>query len=451
MFWLTLNLRSESNCRMSNKSYYFLNLGCPKNQTDGDFLRGILKHLGLAESDEPAGVDYIIVNTCAFIEQARQETKGEIKELLPYKKDGTRLVAVGCYPVLYNIQSEISDIDAAFGLNRVDDFLDYIAGKGIAQRILGSCWDQVDIGRVRPDLPYAYVKISDGCDNRCSYCTIPMIRGPYRSIPPVRVIKEVEALAAGGVKEIVLVAQDSCVYGRDLDVNVDLADLCCLIARVDGIEWIRIMYAHPAHLSDALMDRLFAIDKVCHYLDMPIQHISEKILKMMRRRSGTGRIKQIIKRLRNIDKSISLRTTMMVGFPGETDDDYRRLLDFVEETEFDYLGAFCFSPEDKAEAIYLSGAVDPQLAEERYELLIDVAERVASKRAIMQIGERQKLLIERLSSDNPAYFEARSYRQAPDIDGFYKIPIRSSRSFKPDIKPGMFVNAVISDSDRAEL
>lgn len=436
---------------MSNKRYYFLNLGCPKNQTDGDFLCRVLNHLGFAESNDPAGVDYIIVNTCAFIEQARQETKGEINELLPYKEDGIRLVAVGCYPVLYNIQSEISDIDAAFGLNQVDDFLDYVAGKEKAQKILGSCRDQVDIHRVKPDIPYAYVKISDGCDNRCSYCTIPMIRGPYRSIPPARVIKEVEALAADGVKEIVLVAQDSCVYGKDLDSNVDLADLCRLIALVSGVEWIRVMYAHPAHLSDTLMDRLFVIDKVCRYLDMPIQHISEKILKMMKRRSGADRIKQIIKRLRNIDKNISLRTTLMVGFPGETDDDYRRLLDFVEEAEFDYLGAFRFSPEDGTEAIALSGAVAPRLAEERYELLIDIAERIAKRRAMMQIGKRQKLLIERLSSDDSAYFEARSYRQAPDIDGFYRIPVRSSSSFRPDIKPGILVNAIISDFDRAEL
>lgn len=430
---------------MSGKKYYFLNLGCPKNQTDGDLLRGVLNRLGFAELSDPAEADFIIVNTCAFIAQARRETKGEIEELLPYKKNGTKLVAVGCYPVLYDIQNEMPTIDAAFGLNQVDDFLDYVAGKEKVQRVLGCCWNKCEIPRAKPETSYAYVKISDGCDNRCSYCTIPMIRGPYRSISPAKVLKEVEFLIAGGVKEIVLVAQDSCLYGIDLDSNVDLADLCWLIARTDGVEWIRVMYAHPAHLSDALMDRLFTIDKVCRYLDMPIQHISERILKRMRRHSEPGRIKQIIKRLRIIDKNISLRTTLMVGFPGETDDDYKKLLDFVEQTEFDYLGAFCFSPEEKTEARNLSGAVDPRLAEERYELLMDIADRVASRRAMMQMGKKQKLLIDWLSIDDSAYYEARSYRQAPEIDGYYKIPIR------PDVLPGMFVEAVINNVDRAEL
>ncbi len=430
---------------MSCKKYYFLNLGCPKNQTDGDLLRGTLNSLGFTEINNPVEANFIVVNTCAFIEQARRETKGEIKELLPYKKNGTKLVVVGCYPVLYDIRDEIPAIDAAFGLNQVDDFLSYVAGKERVRNLLGCCWDKCEIQRPKPETSYAYVKISDGCDNRCSYCTIPMIRGPYRSISPAKVLKEVEYLTAGGVKEIVLVAQDSCLYGKDLDGNVDLADLCRLIARVDGVEWIRVMYAHPAHLSDDLMDRLFTIDKVCRYLDMPIQHISGKILKKMRRHSKPDRIKQIIKRLRNIDKSISLRTTLMVGFPGETDDDYKKLLDFVEQTEFDYLGAFCFSPEEKTEARDFSEVVDPQLIDERFELLIDVAERVASRRAMMQIGKKQKLLVDWLSADDSACYEARSYRQAPEIDGYYKI------CNGPNIHPGMFIEAVIKDIDRAEL
>ena len=420
---------------MTGKSYYFLNLGCPKNQVDGDYIRGALNNLGFNESEMPDGVDYIIVNTCAFIDQARQETRGEILELLPYKKNGAQILAVGCYPVLYDIKRDVPEVDAAFGLNQVEDFLNYITGaKGI-------CYNPTAQSRALENRPYAYVKISDGCDNRCSYCTIPFIRGSHRSIPPITILEEVEFLAKNGIKEIILVAQDSAVYG--FQDGIDLACLCRMISRIDGIEWIRLMYAHPAHLSDNLVDRLFEIDKVCHYIDIPIQHISGKILKLMNRKCDPEKIKQIIKRLRNIDKNISLRTTLMVGFPGETDDDFKELADFIEEAEFDYLGVFSYSPEEGTAAKSFDGIVDQELTMERQELLYDIAETVSDKKAKMQIGRKQKLLIETLSPDNPYFFEARSYRQAPEIDGFYNIPVR------PDLRIGDFVNAVIQDIDMA--
>jgi len=422
---------------MADKSYYFLNLGCPKNQVDGDYVRGALNTLGLIESDSPEEVEYIIVNTCAFIEQARRETIGEINELLPYRKNGAKLLAIGCYPVLYNIKKDIPAVDYAFGLNQVQELLNYISGNR------DICFDSQASIRAVEDSPFAYIKISDGCDNRCSYCTIPLIRGAFRSIHPELILKEVELLARSGIKEMVLVAQDTALYGKDLDEEIDLARLCRMISKVDGVEWIRVMYAHPAHLSEDLTGRLFEIDKVCRYLDIPIQHISDKILKLMNRHCDSEKIKQVIKQLRNIDKSISLRTTLMTGFPGETDDDFKSLLDFIEAVEFDYLGAFYYSPEEMTTAKTLNDVVDQRLAEERLDLLYDIAEDISMKRARMQIGKKQKLLIEALSPEDPNYYEARSYRQAPDIDGFYKIQASSN------LKPGEFVDAVIRDVDIA--
>lgn len=423
----------------TGNSYYFLNLGCPKNQVDGDYVRGALNSLGLVEHLNPDSVDYLIVNTCAFIEQARRETLGEIKELLPYKRNGAKLIAIGCYPSLYDIKRDSIGIDAAFGLNQVDKLLRFVAGSKDV------CYNPSVFDRVVENSPYAYVKISDGCDNRCSYCTIPFIRGAYRSISHQSIIDEVELLANKGIKEIILVAQDTMLYGTDLESDMDFVDLCRLISDIDGIEWIRVMYAHPAHLDEDFIGRLFEIEKVCRYIDLPVQHISDRILTSMNRRCGAEKIKQVIKQLQNVDKNISLRTTLIVGFPGETDDDFKELIDFVEEIKFDYLGVFCYSPEENTPAVSFDGGFDPQMAEEKREMLYNIAEEISENKDRMQIGKKQKLLIESQSPDNPEFYEARSYRQAPGIDGFYVIPARH------DIKPGQFIEAEITDINTASV
>jgi len=421
-----------------SKRYYFLNLGCPKNQVDGDNLRGALNNLGLIETDAPDGVDYIIVNTCAFIEEARLETQGEIKELEKSKQRGTNLIAVGCYPALDTIKNDIPVLDAAFRFNEVEELLKYVTGDKT------HCYDSAAVNRVIGEIPYGYLVISDGCDNRCSYCKIPDIRGSYKSRPIVKIMREAEYLAKNGIKELILVAQDTAIYGRDIPGKPDLACLCRMLAGLEGIEWLRIMYAHPAHIDEDLIDRLMAIEKVCHYIDLPIQHISKKMLSRMKRQCGPEKIKSVINHLRKIDNNISLRTTLMVGFPGETDDDFRELLDFVEETEFDYLGAFKYSPESGTPADDFVDRVDIELAEERFELLYEIAEDISLRRAKAQIGRQEKLLIERLSSETDGYWEARSYRQAPEIDSFYRIKARSG------IKSGDFVETIIKDIDLAE-
>ena len=423
---------------MRNNSYYFLNLGCPKNQVDGDKFRGALQSLGFAESDSPSDVDFIIVNTCAFIEQARLETIGEIAELSEFKDNGTRLVAVGCYPVLHDMKKEIPSVDATFRFNQLDDFIQYIAPDSKA------CFDNNSVRRIVGEMPYAYLVLSDGCDNRCSYCSIPSIRGKYYSRPVDDILREAEYLALNGVKELVLVAQDTMVYGQDIKSGIDIVSLCDRLAEVDEIEWLRIMYAHPAHLDEVLLDRLFSNSKVCHYLDMPVQHISRLILDSMRRHHGPEQVRKLINHLRNIDKNISLRTTLMVGFPGETDDDFRQLLEFVEEAQFDYLGAFIYSSEENTKAATLPSAVDSELARERYELLYEIAENISLEKAGEQVGSKQQLLVEGIALDDDSYYEARSYRQAPEIDGFYKI------KRDPDLGKGQFVEASITDIDTAE-
>jgi ribosomal protein S12 methylthiotransferase len=422
-----------------NKSYYFLNLGCPKNQVDGDNLRGVLNSLGLVETDSPDEADHIIVNTCAFIEQARLETQGEIKELEKFKRQGVNLIAVGCYPALDTIKNDIPVLDAAFRFDEVEALLRYISGDK------AYCYDPGMINRVVGETPYAYLVISDGCDNRCSYCKIPDIRGPYKSRPVIKIMQEAEYLAKNGIKELILVAQDTAIYGQDIAGAPDLACLCRMLAKIDGIEWLRIMYAHPAHLDESLIDKLMAIDKVCRYLDIPVQHISKKMLGLMKRQSGPEKIRHVINHLRKIDNNISLRTTLMVGFPGETDDDFRELLDFVEQTEFDYLGVFKYSPETGTPAYDFDSRVNKDLAEERFELLYEIAEDISLKRAEAQIGRREKLLAERLSPEADDFYEARSYRQAPEIDGFYMIKA------EPGIKSGDFVETIIKDVDLAEV
>jgi len=424
---------------MRIKKYYFLNLGCPKNQVDGDHLRGSLSKSGLGETLSPDDADFIIVNTCAFIDQARLETKGEIEELAQLKNDGAQIIATGCYPVIRDIKDEIPQVDAAFSFTQHKDLINYLAG---GKEI---CWNPDRPARANPGTAYGYVKISDGCNNRCSYCAIPDIRGIYQSYSPENIINEVESLVNFGVKEIILVAQDTTVYGNDLAIKIDLPALCKQIAEVDGVEWIRVMYAHPAHLNEKMMARLFAIDKVCRYLDLPTQHISDRILHSMNRRVDASSIKQLIKQLRNFDNDVSLRTTLMVGFPSESDDDFRRLVDFVEETQFDYVGAFCYSSENNTAANSMDHKVDPELVRERHELLIDIAEQGSIQRARRMIGKKQQMLIEGLSAEDSLVFEARSFRQAPGIDGYYNVPAA------PGVKPGMFVEVLTTDISQGVL
>lgn len=415
-------------------SYYFLNLGCPKNRVDGDYLRGDLQRLGLIESAKPDTADYLFVNSCAFIESARRETVGEIEALIKGGiKRSAEVILVGCYPALPEAELEISGISKAIPFDRYDELLDYLAAR------TGTCRRPEKPRRVSPDSYFAYVKIADGCNNRCAYCRIPSIRGEYRSEAFSSIIGEAAYLAERGVKEIILVAQDSTLYGTDLDRKYDLADICREIGAIDGIEWIRLMYAHPAHLDLKLMERAFSCAKVCRYLDMPIQHISDKILKRMNRASTSRMIRDKIKWLRSFDNELSLRTSLMVGFPGESDDDFRMLLDFTEEMRFDHVGVFAFSPERGTMASRLDDRIDPELVQERQELLMETTSRITEEIERSLIGKIELMFIESLLADDPGQFEARSCRQAPEIDGFYRVERKKS------VSPGSFHRIMISD------
>lgn len=413
---------------MKAGSFYFLNLGCPKNRVDGDHLRGGIRQLGLEESAVPERADFVIVNTCAFIEDARRESRGEILEILRQGiKKSAEVIVVGCYPAWGDIRAEIPEVKQAFAFDKYDKLLSYLAGRS------GSCFEPQKMMRVSPGQPYAYVKIADGCDNRCAYCTIPSIRGPYRSTSSKAILDEVEFLTRNGVKEVILVAQDSAMFGAD-DGRMDLGDLCHEVARIDGIEWIRIMYAHPAHLSERLAEKIFSCAKVCRYLDLPIQHASDKILGLMNRPTSAENIRKQIKWLRNFDKELSLRTSLMVGFPGESDDDFRMLLDFAEEIRFDHVGVFGFSPEEGTTAARLGDMIDPELIRERAELLIETTSRITEEIEMARVGRIETVLIDSVSAENFSEFECRSFRQAPEIDGFYRIRRRDG------LKPGDFRN-----------
>jgi len=404
-----------------------VSLGCPKNLVDAEVMLGYLTREGYEVTTDERDADIIIVNTCSFIKEAKQESVDTILDLADRKHDGRcrLLIVTGCLPQRYQeeLTKELPEVDIFVGTGDYPRIVEIIAeqrGAGGQIRYTGdpNFLYNGDLPRLKSSPYYtAYLKIAEGCSNCCSYCVIPALRGAFRSRPMDKLLREARELVAGGVKEINLIAQDITAYGKDLADGESLEALIEELARLEGLRWIRLLYAYPDGIRDSLMRILRDEEKVCKYLDIPLQHISDPMLNRMNRRSSEAETRQLITRLRREITGIALRTSLIVGFPGETEEDFRKLLHFVEETQFDHLGVFCYSREEGTPAAVLPGQVSERIKRERYKKLMRAQARLSFKRNRRLIDTLDQVIIEGYSEETDLLLKGRSSRQAPDIDG----------------------------------
>ena len=400
-------------------------LGCPKNQNDSDIAKGILESAGHSIAAGPEDADVIIVNTCGFIEDAKRESISEIIEMSSYREQGKKLVASGCLVQRYaaELADEMPEIDAFVGVNDyerlpellnsliVDDKL-FIATDGC----VAGTFERQSENRKVPDEPYtAYLRIAEGCNKACSYCAIPSIRGPYRSRTEESIVKEAENLAAHGCKELVLIAEDTGYYGIDLYGERKLPELLKKLCRINGIEWIRIMYCYDDNISDELIEVMASETKICHYIDIPLQHASDNVLRRMNRRSRASTIRETVAKLRNAMPDIAIRTTMIVGFPGETEEDMDELLELVEEARFERLGAFRYSKEEGTAAALMEDQIDPETAEERLDRLMLLQMEISRELNERFTGKVMDVIVDGMDEDGVSCVGRTRY-DAPEID-----------------------------------
>ena len=347
----------------------FISLGCDKNLVDSEMMMGLLHDRGYEFTDNEEEADIIVINTCGFINDAKEESINTILEMAKYKENNLKaLIVAGCLVERYKneILQELPEIDAIVGTTAFDKICD-VVDDVLADKKHN---ELESINKMcRPDVKriittggyYSYLKIAEGCDKHCTYCSIPMIRGAYRSVPMDELVKEAEYLADNGVKELIIVAQEITVYGKDLYGEKKLPELLHRLCKIPGIQWIRLLYCYPEEITDELIETIRTEKKICHYIDMPIQHASDKILKAMGRRTNNAELRNIISKLRKEIPDICLRTTLITGFPGETEEDHQILLDFIDEMEFDRLGVFTYSPEEDTKAASLDNQVDEEV------------------------------------------------------------------------------------------
>lgn len=434
----------------SNYKIGMISLGCPKNQVDGEILLEKLNSAGFQIVSEIPESDIMIINTCGFIDAAKQEAIDTILEVAEYKKAGliTAIVVTGCLAERYQdeITDEMPEVDAVVGIGANSDIVK------ICQKVLiglgtslfpNKCFLPLDDKRLlSTPKHWAYLKIADGCDNRCAYCAIPGIRGAFRSRKPESVIAEAKELAAGGVKELILIAQDTTRYGYDLYGEYKLDELLKELVKIEGIEWIRLFYCYPQRITDSLIDVIASNDKICNYIDIPLQHASESVLKDMNRVGSGDDYKRLIAKMRASIPELSLRTTFMVGFPGETDEDFETLCDFVSDVQFDKMGCFTFSPEEDTPAFDMDNQVDEDIKLHRQEILMNLQYSVTERSNKSRVGKIYKVIVDEFDGEK---YTGRSYLDSPEIDS--GIIFTSDT----DINIGDFVNIKITDFNGYDL
>ena len=407
----------------------FISLGCDKNLVDTEVMLGLLASRGYEMTDDENEADIIVINTCCFIHDAKEESIQNILEMAEYRKTGKvkALIVTGCLAERYRqeIMDEIPEVDEVLGTTAYDRILDAV-DEALAGRhsVMLSDIDALPLPDTRRLVTtgghFAYLKIAEGCDKHCTYCIIPKIRGNYRSVPMERLIKEAEYLAEQGVKELILVAQETTLYGRDIYGEKSLHRLIRELCRIRGIRWIRILYCYPEEITDELIQVMKEEPKVCHYLDLPIQHASDTILKRMGRRTSKQELIDIVGKLRREIPDICLRTTLITGFPGETQEQHEELAEFVDEMEFDRLGVFTYSPEEGTPAAAMPDRIDEEIKEERQAELMELQQEIAFDNAENMIGREMLVMIEGKVADENA-FVGRTYRDAPNVDGLIFI------------------------------
>ena len=403
----------------------FISLGCDKNLVDTEVMLGLLASRGYEMTDDETEADIIVINTCCFIHDAKEESIQNILEMAEYKKEGKvkALIVTGCLAERYRqeILDEIPEVDEVLGTTAYDRILDAVdaalAGEHSVMLADIDALPLPDTKRlVTTGGHFAYLKIAEGCDKHCTYCIIPKIRGNYRSVPMERLIREAEELAAQGVKELILVAQETTLYGKDLYGEKSLHRLVRELCRISGLQWIRILYCYPEEITDELIQVMKEEKKVCHYLDLPIQHASDAVLKRMGRRTTKQELIEIIGKLRREIPDICLRTTLITGFPGETEEQHEELIEFVDEMEFDRLGVFTYSPEEDTPAEKMPDQIDEEVKEERQAELMELQQEIAFDNAERMVGREVLVMIEGKVADENAYV-GRTYMDAPGVDG----------------------------------
>ena len=407
----------------------FISLGCDKNLVDTEVMLGLLASRGYEMTDDETEADIIVINTCCFIHDAKEESIQNILEMAEYKKEGKvkALIVTGCLAERYRqeILDEIPEVDEVLGTTAYDRILDAVdmalEGK---QEVMLSELDALPLPDTKRLVTtgghFAYLKIAEGCDKHCTYCIIPKIRGNFRSVPMERLVNEARNLAEQGVKELILVAQETTLYGKDLYGEKSLHRLVRELCKISGIRWIRILYCYPEEITDELIQVMKEEPKVCNYLDLPIQHASDAILKRMGRRTSKQELVDIIGKLRKEIPDICLRTTLITGFPGETQEQHEELMEFVDEMEFDRLGVFTYSPEEGTPAAEMPDQIDEELKEDRQAELMELQQEIAFENAGKMTGREVLVMIEGKVADENVYV-GRTYRDAPNVDGLIFI------------------------------
>ena len=426
-----------------------VSLGCNKNRVDTETALGLLKEKGFLLTANPADADILLVNTCGFIDPAKEESVNTILEMAEYKTKGRcKVLAVtGCLSQRYSgdLMKEIPEIDILLGVNQ------YAELPGAIERALGAerpCLCADDFGYYEHDrvltTPFysAYIRIGEGCSNRCTFCAIPMIRGPYRSRNEEAILREIRSLADSGVREHILVAQDTTRYGTENHPHTTLPELMRRAASIDGVDWLRVLYCYPDETSDALLDVLATYDHVCPYLDIPVQHINAEILRRMHRRGTQEDILRCVRGAR--ERGLTLRTSLIVGFPGETEDQFRELMDFVEETEFDRLGVFAYSPEEGTPAAKLPDQIPEEIKQDRLDRLMTLQQKISLKRNTARVGSTEQVLV--TDTDNHGNILGRSCREAPETDGEIYVCCGEARP-----QPGQIIPVRITSAEEYDL
>lgn len=425
-----------------------VSLGCAKNRVDTELMLGILEHAGYELTANEAEADVLIVNTCGFIDPAKEESVDTLLSCAQYKKTGRLklLVATGCLVQRYEkeLVTELPEVDLLLGVNQYERL-----PEAIREALLGKhavyCEDDHHIlsgERVLTTPPYmAYVRIADGCDNRCAYCAIPLIRGGFRSRPMADVLDEIRSLAARGVKEFVLVAQDTSRFGMDTEGRSLLPALLEQAAAIPGVEWLRVLYCYPDEVSDELLTVMAAHPNICRYIDLPLQHADPVVLRRMNRRGDMGKVRAFLKKAR--DMGFTLRTTLIVGFPGETEAQFDALLAFVREMQFDRLGAFAYSAEEDTPAATMGDQVPEEEKQRRLDAVMTLQQAISLERNRLRVGSEERVLVESIREDGAAV--ARSAAEAPDSDGLLYLTGAAGLS------PGDFAMARITDAQTYDL
>ncbi|MBQ1257989.1 MAG: 30S ribosomal protein S12 methylthiotransferase RimO [Clostridia bacterium] len=425
-----------------------VSLGCSKNRVDSEVLLGILRDNGYEIVADPAEADVVFVNTCGFIEPAKEESIDAIFEMAEYKKTGKlkKLFVTGCLSQRYAdaLYDEMPEVDGFMGVSDYARTIEMLkkAEEGEKPVFTSDGERFLDTERVLTTPPYtAYIKISDGCDNKCTYCAIPLIRGSYRSRPYDDIITECRQLAAKGVRELVFIAQDTSRYGNDFDKKTLLLPrLLKEASEIEGVEWVRVLYCYPDTVTDELLETIRDNPKICPYLDLPLQHIDDNMLKRMNRRGSSEHIKDILRKVRSY--GIFVRSTMIVGFPGETDEQFETLLDFIKEFRFDRLGAFTYSPEEGTPAAEFDDQIDEDVKQMRLDQLMLLQQEISFESNKARIGKKCKVLVEDFED---GYYIGRSPLEAPEIDGVIKIETDL------ELEAGDFVTVRITDCDAYDL